>query len=406
MKQKLTDLYAKNGTKKVLASLLSILAGLLLGSIVVIIVGLAEQKITTAGMWEGVRLIFAGILSTGRDAAGALTWGFNAQNVGNMLFRAMPLIMTGLSVAVAFKTGLFNIGAPGQYLMGTLVSLSVALGIPSESVPVGIIWLLAFLGGMLAGALWGAIPGLLKALLNINEVLACIMTNWIAANLVTWMFDISSFKNVTEGTKSGYIYKTTFNGVATPKLGLDQLFPGSQVNAGILVAIILAIVVYIIMEKTVFGYELKATGFNFNAAKYCGMKENRNVILTMVIAGGLAGMGAGLYYLTGIEDWETTISSVPGMGFNGIAVAFLGGLSPFGSILASFFIQHITTGGGNVDLTVYSPQISSLISSLIIFLCAFSGFLKERLQASLRKGDERRAARAKLAEEQKGGAQK
>ncbi len=166
MKQKLTDLYAKNGTKKVLASLLSILAGLLLGSIVVIIVGLAEQKITTAGMWEGVRLIFAGILSTGRDAAGALTWGFNAQNVGNMLFRAMPLIMTGLSVAVAFKTGLFNIGAPGQYLMGTLVSLSVALGIPSESVPVGIIWLLAFLGGMLAGALWGAITGLLKELLN------------------------------------------------------------------------------------------------------------------------------------------------------------------------------------------------------------------------------------------------
>ena len=132
--------------QKVLASLLSILVGLLLGSIVVIIVGLAEQKITTAGMWEGVRLIFAGILSTGRDAAGALTWGFNAQNVGNMLFRAMPLIMTGLSVAVAFKTGLFNIGAPGQYLMGTLVSLSVALGIPSESVPVGIIWLLALPG--------------------------------------------------------------------------------------------------------------------------------------------------------------------------------------------------------------------------------------------------------------------
>ena len=171
-------------------------------------------------------------------------------------------------------------------------------------------------------------------------------------------------------------------------------------------AILMAVLVWVILNKTKFGYELKATGFNFNAAKYCGMKENRNVILTMVIAGGLAGMGAGLYYLTGIEDWETTISSVPGMGFNGIAVAFLGGLSPFGSILASFFIPPITTGGGNVDLTIYSPQISSLISSLIIFLCAFSGFLKERLQASLRKGDERRAARAKLAEEQKGGAQK
>ena len=312
MKQKLTDLYAKNGTKKVLASLLSILAGLLLGSIVVIIVGLAEQKITTAGMWEGVRLIFAGILSTGRDAAGALTWGFNAQNVGNMLFRAMPLIMTGLSVAVAFKTGLFNIGAPGQYLMGTLVSLSVALGIPSESVPVGIIWLLAFLGGMLAGALWGAIPGLLKALLNINEVLACIMTNWIAANLVTWMFDISSFKNVTEGTKSGYIYKTTFNGVATPKLGLDQLFPGSQVNAGILVAIILAIVVYIIMEKTVFGYELKACGANRHAARYAGIPDKRNIVLSMAIAGALAAAGASLYYLSGnTEFYWSTYQSLP-----------------------------------------------------------------------------------------------
>ena len=192
-----------------------------------------------------------------------------------------------------------------------------------------------------------------------------------------------------------------------PSLGLSKLFAGEKtVTIAIPLAILMAVLVWVILNKTKFGYELKATGFNFNAAKYCGMKENRNVILTMVIAGGLAGMGAGLYYLTGIEDWETTISSVPGMGFNGIAVAFLGGLSPFGSILASFFIQHITTGGGNVDLTVYSPQISSLISSLIIFLCAFSGFLKERLQASLRKGDERRAARAKLAEEQKGGAQK
>ena len=292
MKQKLTDLYAKNGTKKVLASLLSILAGLLLGSIVVIIVGLAEQKITTAGMWEGVRLIFAGILSTGRDAAGALTWGFNAQNVGNMLFRAMPLIMTGLSVAVAFKTGLFNIGAPGQYLAGTTASLFLALSIPSSSVPAWLIWFIAFLGGVLAGALWGAIPGLLKALLNINEVLACIMTNWIAANLVTWMFDISSFKNVTEGTKSGYIYKTTFNGVATPKLGLDQLFPGSQVNAGILVAIILAIVVYIIMEKTVFGYELKACGANRHAARYAGIPDKRNIVLSMAIAGALVFMAA------------------------------------------------------------------------------------------------------------------
>ena len=243
MKNTLADIYAKDGTKKVLASLLSIIVGLTVGAIVVAIVGLTKNTIGAAGMWDGVQLIFAGILSTGRDAAGNLSWGFNPENLGNMLFRATPLSMTGLSVAIANKTGLFNIGAPGQYLMGTLATLSIALGIPSEAVPVGVIWLLAFLGGLAAGALWGAIPGMLKAFLNINEVLACIMTNWIAANLVTWAFDISNFKNVAEGTKTGYIYKTTFNGVATPKLGLDKIFPDSQVNGGILIAIVFAIAV-------------------------------------------------------------------------------------------------------------------------------------------------------------------
>ena len=147
-----------------------------------------------------------------------------------------------------------------------------------------------------------------------------------------------------------------------------------------------------VLNKTKFGYELKATGFNYNAAKYAGMKENRNIILTMMISGALAGMGAALLYLTGIEEWETTLSSVPGMGFNGIAVAFLGGLSPIGSILSAYFIQHITTGGGNVDLTLYSSQISSLISSLIIFLCAFVAFFKLAIQNKIRKNDEKKAA--------------
>ena len=156
MKEKLSTLYAKDGTKKLISSLISILVGLLVGGIVVAIVGVFNSKISGAGIWDGIRLIFAGILNTGRDASGALTWGFNPQNIGNMLFRATPLIMTGLSVAIAFKTGLFNIGAPGQYLMGTLATLYIALGIPSSSVPAGVIWLLAFLGGMLAGALAGA----------------------------------------------------------------------------------------------------------------------------------------------------------------------------------------------------------------------------------------------------------
>ena len=374
MKLKLQTLGRSDGFNKLMSSLISILVGLLVGGIVVLIVGLVEPKITGSGIWDGIRLIFGGILSTGRDAAGTLTWGFNAQNIGNMLFRATPLIMTGLSVAIAFKTGLFNIGAPGQYLMGTLASLSIALGIPSTSVPAGIIWVLALLGGMLAGALWGAIPGLLKALLNINEVLACIMTNWIAANLVTWMFDISNFKNMVENTKSGYIYKTTYNGVATPKMGLDHLFPNSQVNGGILVAILLAIVVYIIMEKTTFGYQLKACGSNRHAARYAGIPDKRNIVLSMAIAGALAGTGAALYWLSGnTEFYWTTYQSLPGVGFNGIPVALLAVNNPIAVIFTGIFMAMLDIVGMQLtNLTAYNEYITDVIISVIVYLSAFS----------------------------------
>ena len=283
------------GFKTVAASVLSILIGLAVGSIVILIVGLTSPNLSLSSAWDGIRIVFGGLFSTGRDASGTLMWGFNPTNIGNMLFRAAPLIMTGLSVGMAYKTGLFNIGAPGQYLIGTLVSLSIALGLPSETMSTTLIWLLAFLGGTLAGALWGAIPGLFKALLNINEVLACIMTNWIAANLVTWLFDISSFKNVAESTKTGYIYKTTYNGVATAKMGLDKLFPNSQVNGGILIAIVFAIGVYVMMSKTTFGYQLKACGSNRHAARYAGIADKRNIVLSMAIAGGLSAAGPFLF---------------------------------------------------------------------------------------------------------------
>ena len=387
MNEEKTSFWKKDSVRSVIASLLSILIGLLAGTLLILIVGCTNKSLGFQSAWEGIRLVFFGLFSTGRDATGALTFGFNPASMGNMLFRAMPLIMTGLSVAVAFKTGLFNIGAPGQYLMGTLVSLSVALGIPSESVPVGIIWLLAFLGGMLAGALWGAIPGLLKALLNINEVLACIMTNWIAANLVTWMFDISSFKNVTEGTKSGYIYKTTFNGVATPKLGLDQLFPGSQVNAGILVAIILAIVVYIIMEKTVFGYELKACGANRHAARYAGIPDKRNIVLSMAIAGALAGAGAALYWLSGnTEFYWNTYQALPGVGFNGIPVALLAVNNPIAVIFTGIFMAMLDIVGLQLtNLTAYNEYITDVIISVIVYLSAFSLLIQMMLTGRKKK---------------------
>ncbi|MGM9662454.1 MAG: ABC transporter permease [Oscillospiraceae bacterium] len=374
MKERLRTLYEKDGTKKVLASLLSIVVGLFVGSIVVIVVGLTNSDLGPSSVWDGVRLIFGGIFSTGRNAAGVLTWGFNPQSIGNMLFRATPLIMTGLSVAVAFKTGLFNIGAPGQYLMGTMVTLMIALGIPSSAVPAGLIWVLAFLGGILAGALWGAIPGLVKAYLNINEVLACIMTNWIAANLVTWMFDISNFKNVVESTKSGYIYKTSFNGVATPKLGLDKLFPNSQINGGILIAIVFAILMYILMNKTTLGYELKACGANRHAARYAGIRDKRNIVLSMAISGGLAAAGAALYYLSGnTEFFWSTYQSLPAAGFNGIPVALLAVNNPIAVIFTGIFMSMLDIAGLQLtNLTAYNEYITDVIIATIVYLSAFS----------------------------------
>ena len=374
MKEKLSAFYAKDSTQKVVASLLSILIGLVVGSLVILIVGLTSKSISTKGAWEGIRLIFAGIFSTGRDATGVLSWGFNPTSVGNMLFRATPLIMTGLSIAVAYKTGLFNIGAPGQYLMGTMVSLMLALSLPTETMGVFLVWLIAFLGGMLAGALWGAIPGLLKAFLNINEVLACIMTNWVAANLVTWLFDISNFKNMVEGTKSGYIYKTTYNGVATAKLGLDKLFPGSQVNAGILVAVFFAIVMYILINKTTLGYQLKACGSNRHAARYAGIKDKRNIVLSMAIAGSMAGGGAALYYLSGNTEFLwSTYQSLPATGFNGIPVALLAVNNPIAVIFTAIFMSMLDIIGLQLtNLTAYNEYITDVIIAAIVYLSAFA----------------------------------
>ncbi len=374
MKQKLSALYEKEGTKKLLASLVSILVGLLVGAIVVVIVGLFNSRISLKGAWEGVRLIFIGIFSTGRDASGALTWGFNPTNIGNTLFRATPLIMTGLSVAVAFKTGLFNIGAPGQYLFGTMASLMVALSLPTEKMGAFLVWIIAFLAGVLAGALWGAIPGAMKALLNINEVLACIMTNWIAANIVTWAFDISSFKNVAESTKSGYVYKTTFNGVATAKLGLDKLFPGSQVNGGILVAILAAIGMYILINKTTLGYQLKACGSNRHAARYAGIKDKRNIVLSMAIAGALSGGGAALYWLSGnTEFFWSTYQSLPAIGFNGIPVALLAVNNPIAVIFTGIFMSMLNVIGLQMsNLTAYNEYLTDIIVAVIVYLSAFA----------------------------------
>ena len=379
MKERGSTLLQKEGTKSVLASLIAILIGLAVGAIIILIVGIFNPSLGIKGALEGVQLVFGGLFGTGRSAAGVLKFGFNSTNMGNMLFRATPLILTGLSVAVAFKTGLFNIGAPGQYLMGTAATLILALSIPTSVVPAPLVWVIAFVGGCLAGAIWGCIPGLVKAFLNINEVLACIMTNWIAANLVTWLFDngslFANLQNHVENTKTAYIYKTSFNGVQTAKLGLDKIFPGSQVNGGIVVAIIIAILIFILMTKTTLGYQLKACGANRHAARYAGIADKRNIVLSMAIAGALSGAAASLYYLSGNTEfyWTSAYQSLPAIGFNGIPVALLAASHPIGVIFAGCFMSMLDIVGLQLtNLTAYNEYITDVIIAIIVYLSAFS----------------------------------
>ena len=218
----------------------------------------------------------------------------------------------------------------------------------------------------------------MKALLNINEVLACIMTNWIAANLVTWMFDGSDFRNLVENTQSGYIYKTSFNGVETSKMGLDLIFPNSQVNGGILIAIVIAILMYILMSKTTLGYQLKACGSNRHAARYAGIADKRNIVLSMAIAGGLSGAAAALYYLSGNTEflWNT-YQSLPATGFNGIPVALLAVCNPIGVIFTGCFMSMLDIVGLQLtNLTAYNEYITDVIIATIVYLSAFSLVIK------------------------------
>ena len=380
MKKEKTPLIRQSGFQTLLSSLICVLGGLIIGYIVLLL-------IEPSGAFGAITAIMKSFF---RYPGKMMLKYF-----GQTLVRTVPLLMCSLSVLFAYKVGMFNIGVAGQYVAGACGCLYAAL---AWKLP----WLPCLLIGMAAAGLLGAISGLLKTKCNVNVVISGIMLNWITLYLTNLIL------GKVKSPNSPYTLELRGNnpGALLPRLGLDKLFNNEKsVTIAIPLAVIIAVAIWFVLSKTKFGYELKATGHNYHAARYAGMKENWNIILTMFIAGALAGLGAGMLFLTGIENWETTTSSVPAMGFNGIAVAFLGGLSPIGSILSSFFIQYITFGGGNVDLQVYSSQISSLISSLIIYLCAFVGFFKFFIQERIRKKDEALAV-AKTAETREGGDKK
>ena len=365
------NIWKNNGIQSLLASLACVVLGMLLGYIVLLF-------INPDGAGEAVATIIKNFLTYSRPET-------QAKYFGNTLVKTAPLLMCALAILFAYKVGLFNIGVAGQYCAGIAVSLYAALAWHWG-------WLPCMLLAMLGGAVLGTISGLLKSYCNVNEVISGIMINWITLYLTNMLLT-----KVKEDT-SPYTYVLQHNNPSAvlPSLGLGRFFNNNQyVGLAIPLAVLIAIVVWVVLEKTRFGYELRATGNNKNAAKYCGMAEKRNIILTLAISGMLAAMGASMLYLTGYEQWQCSTSSVPGMGFNGIAAAFLGGLNPIGTILASFFIQHITAGGAYVYKSMYCAQISDLISAIIIYLCGFVLFMKYAMNSAIARKEEKALLKAK-----------
>ena len=355
---KMLTFVKKEGTQTVISSILCALLGIFLGYLILVCIN-AEN----AGKAMATILKNFGYYTSPEK---------QLYYFGSTLVKSVPLIMCGLSVMFAYKAGLFNIGVGGQYCIGICFSLYAAL---VWQLP----WYACIIVAALMGALWGALSGLFKALFNVNEVIACIMTNWISANIVTWVFTSTpNLKNISMG-KSDYLITTAVTGNGTPKIGLDKLFKGSYIDLGIILAILVAIVLLIILNKTTFGYELKACGANKHAAKYAGMNEKRNIILSMAIAGTLAALGGALYYLNpGIEfRFGSAYGKLPDYGFNGIPVALLASSNPIGVIFSGIFLRYIAQGGNELTSAGYNKYVADIIIALIIYFAGFSKLLRD-----------------------------
>ncbi|MDR2655278.1 MAG: ABC transporter permease [Oscillospiraceae bacterium] len=335
--------------------------------------------------------LFAGfvilLLSNPSQAPGGfwaiLSGGFSdMKSLGQVLYFATPIIMTGLSVGFCSKTGLFNIGASGQFIVGGYMAILV--GVKCAFLPGALHWIAALLAAVAAGALWGAVPGLLKAYCNVNEVIACIMMNYIGMYFVNYIVTLTVFDSTQNRSQ------TPAASAIIPKMGMDLVFRDgnniSSANSGFFLAALAAIVIYIILEKTVFGYELKACGFNTDAARYAGINERRGVVYSMLIAGALSGLGGALLYLAGSGNGITVVDTLAAEGFNGIPVALLGLNNPIGIIFAGLFISYLTVGGFNMQLFNFAPQVIEIIISIIIYFSAFALLLKGIIQNIAKRG--------------------
>lgn len=318
------------------------------------------------------------------DAFSALFNGIfsKPKYISNTIIKATPIILTGLSVAFAFKTGLFNIGAEGQYIAGTIAStiVGIKLNLPAIlEIPAVII------AGVLAGAIFGGIVGVLKAKFGIHEVITSIMLNWIALYLSNYIVATDVFHQPDSTStyminESGFTtilgnWKTSDAGIQflSQHKWLSEVLLKTDVNIGIIVAIIMAVLISILLYKSAKGYELRAVGLNKDAAEFAGINVNRNIIQSMVIAGALSGL-AGALAITGTAPHKlSTMAAFENNGFNGLSVALIAGSSPIGCIFGGLLYGGLLYGGQSVQSAIGAPsEIINIMIGTIVFFVALT----------------------------------
>ncbi|WP_239615260.1 ABC transporter permease [Cohnella mopanensis] len=352
---------------RIVVSLLAVVFGLLAGAVLMAVTG--HDPIT------GYSYLFEGGLK-------------NPERIGNTLATATPLIFSGLSVAFAFRTGLFNIGVAGQLLFGGFCASAVGL---SLDLPKAILLILMLIAGFVGGALWAVVPGFLKAKFNVHEVVSSIMMNWIAYWTIYYAVP-AYLKGEFLETESKPLPESASLKVSF----LTDMFDGSYINLGLFVAVIAVIIVAFIINKTTFGYELKAVGNNRHAAEYAGIAVNRSIILSMAISGGIAGIGGVALYAGNASNIQ--IGILPSQGFDGIAVALLGANSPVGVLLSALFFGLLYSGRGFMNaMTEIPPEIADSIIAIIIYFAATSILIERLIRWFIR-----RKANAKSASEHEG----
>ena len=390
----------KQGIVSFLASLIAIVAGLLFCQLLLFFVVPADSQVMVNGVaiTNPIQIAlskFSSMITIGMTQPG-LNSAMIIEKVAKIFYTAAPILMTGLSVGFAFKTGLFNIGASGQFTVGAVTALALALMTGRVDVvdgvrviTAGVPWYVCLIGAFIAGAVWGFFPGLFKALFNVNEVITSIMFNWIGLYGVNLLcMNVAKMtppywvnNQLTERTAP---LNVANQGAILPKSFLADLFkdPASgkitaYINIGIIIAIVFAVICWVILNKTTFGYELKACGNNRNASIYAGINAKRNIVLSMTIAGALAGLGGGILYLSGTQDY-TIIKSLLPQGFDGITVALLATSHPLGIVFSSLFVSYVNVGGESLQ-PIYSREVVNIAVAVILYLSAFALLIKLHL---------------------------